>query len=192
MKKLFQVEEEIGTYFKFNVEAENIDETREALNDLYDRFQDYVNAFKYTGKFTLTPPADENNIVNDIWSHETEEITELNPIPDFTGYNITNYNPKHDTFETIEEIKDKIKCIQQHFGWNKDEIHLDLHNQVDEFDIIHKRTNIHVLSLEVVTREIAISNEADFDHNDPSQHTFLNIGMYSKMVGDNNYYFRQL
>ena len=93
-------------------------------------------------------------------------------------------------FEVFDDIINKICCISQHFGVDKKDIYIDTGNQLDEFEITFDTRN--KIIVEVVSRETAINNAKDFSDGRDVTITDLQIDYYVKLIGDNDYYFRQL
>ena len=95
-----------------------------------------------------------------------------------------------------EDIKELYKNDKY---FSKDDnivVSVDLKNQYDEFDIeIEGIPENAILNyIEVVTQEIAYSNDMDFDTANENQDKYILGGEYSlyTKLGDTDYYYREL
>lgn len=164
---------------------------KEELIELSNKYEEYLKNFNYLDDIRMT-------------------LEEFYRKQKLGNYLITNYDEKYITNEELEIIKDKIDCIAQHFGEHVENIEIDLSNQLDEFFLLDNPTKKpnedcnSYLYIEVVTKEVAISNEQDCldcmtveDLNELGTSnandliTENTIGCYHVMVGG-KYYFRQM
>lgn len=162
-----------------------VDLSKEQLVDLNNKYEEYLQNFNYLDDIRMT----------------LEQFYHKQQIG---NYCIEKYHGQI-TEEELQEIKDKIDCIAQHFGEEIKNIEIDIDWQVDEFFLVSRQPEYkQYLHIEVVTREVAISNEQDWLSGCTVEHlneinvscvedmiTDTNVGAYHIMVGS-KYYFRQM
>lgn len=87
-------------------------------------------------------------------------------------------------------IEHKIEALAIHLNLAIDDIVQDKEDYDDEFMVRFHKSHKH--QLECVTSYVAISNALSFDPDDNWYQDELTISVYTKLIGENDFYFRWL